>query len=273
MTVNVAGRRGRASRKTETAAEPPIAIGEIEQTVFLCPGCSRPLAFGVRRCPGCGTHLVMRVELKRASAFVVMGLLAGFAVGGGLTAASFALDRPAREAEIAAAAAAAALAAAEAAEPDPVATSKPLETPATGSSGSGATGGVPAITRSALGQAVTVDGRLASSAAALVAASGAGNFDTIEVAAILRSLSADAVFGLQLTSHIGAWSGGAEVGAALTSFYTAIQDTAAEGLTASIRNEAAYRAASTKMIQLLGGLAPLDESLRAAAAEAGVTVP
>jgi hypothetical protein len=271
MTVNVAGRRGRASRSPDANAETPLSIGELEQTVFLCPGCSRPLAFGVRRCPGCGTHLVMRVELKRASAFVVMGLLAGFAVGGALTAATFALDRPGREAKIAADAAAAALAAADT-DTRPVATAQPIATPAS-EPGSGTTTGVPAITRSAIGQAVTVDGRLTASATALAAAAAARSFDTIEVAAILRSLSADAVFGLQLTSHIGAWKGGTEVSGALTSFYTSVQDTAAEGLTASIRNEAAYRAASTKMLQLLAGLEAIDGSLRTVAGEAGVSVP
>ena len=273
MTVNVAGRRGRASRSPDAAAEAPLSIGELEQTVFLCPGCSRPLAFGVRRCPGCGTHLVMRVELKRASAFVVMGLLAGVAVGGALTAASFALDRPGRDARIAADAAAAALAAAAAeTDTDPVATARPLATPAT-DPGTGTTTGIPAITRSAIGQALTVDGRLAASATALAAAAGARTFDTVEVAAILRSLSGDAVFGLQLTPHIGAWKGGAEVSGALTTFYTSVQDTAAEGLTASIRNEAAYRAASTKMLQLLAGLGALDGSLRSAAGGAGVSLP
>jgi hypothetical protein len=274
MTVNVAGRRARAPRKAEAGSEAPIAIGEFEQTVFSCPACNRPLALGVGRCPGCGTRFLMRVELRRASILIGLGLLVGLTVGGGLTAASLALDRPAREAEIAAAAAAAALAGVGT-DTDRVATSRPIATPGTGGSsgsGSGATSGIPAITRSALGQAAAVDGRLASSAIVLAAATSAADFDAIEVSAILRSLSADAVFALKLTPHIASWSGGQQVSDRLAAFYTEVQRTAAEGLTASIRNEAAYRLAATTMLGVLGGLAELDADVRAAAARAGVTI-
>jgi hypothetical protein len=275
MTVNVARRRGRAHGSAESGAEAPITIGELEQTVFPCPSCNRPLAIGANKCPGCGTRLLMGVQAKRASVFVGVGLLVGLMVGGGVTTVSSALNRPARDAEIAAAAAAAALAAA--ADTKPVATSQPIATAGTGTSsgtgGTGTTGGVPAITRSAIGQAAAVDSRLSASAAALATATSAASFDTVEVSAILRSMSGDAVFGLQLTTHIGAWSGGEQVGDDLTAMYTAIQQTAAEGLTASIRNEPAYRAAATKMLKVLTGLETVDAGVRAAAAEAGVTLP
>jgi hypothetical protein len=86
-------------------------------------------------------------------------------------------------------------------------------------------------------------------------------------------MSADAVYGLQLTAHIGAWSGGATLSDELAAFYTAIKDTAAEGLTASIRNEAAYEAASVGMLVLLGSLSDLDAGVLAAARAAGVDLP
>ncbi|HET9457274.1 MAG TPA: zinc ribbon domain-containing protein [Candidatus Limnocylindrales bacterium] len=279
MTVNVARRRAaqiataRAAQIATSSADAPTAIGEFEPTTFACPACRRPLALAARRCPGCGTRFLMRVELRRASVFIGVGLLVGLMVGGGLTAVSSAIDRPARDARIAAEAAVAAVAAAGTAA-DPVASVRPVATQGTGgSSGVGGTAGVPALTRSAIGQALAVDTRLASSATALAGAAGARTFDTVEVAAILRTLSGDAVFGLQLTSHIGAWKGGTEVSGTLGAFYTAVRDVAAEGLTASIRNEAAYRAASTRMLQLLADLEGLDGSLRTVAAEAGVSLP
>jgi hypothetical protein len=270
MTVNVARRRAAQIAKSSTDA--PTVIGEFEPTTFACPACKRPLALGARRCPGCGTRFLMRVELRRASVFVGVGLLVGLMVGGGLTAVSSAIDRPARDARIAAEAAAAALAAAGTAA-GPVATARPIATQGTGgSSGGGGTAGVPALTRSAIGQAAAVDGRMAASATALATAAGAAHFDTVEVAAILRSLSAEAVAGLQLSTHIGAWSGGQAASTQLTAFYGDIQRTAAEGLSASIRNEAAYRAAATAMLELLAGLDAADAALRSAAAAGGVTL-
>lgn len=269
MTVNVARPRGRARPAAAPTAEATsIAIGEIQQTVFSCPSCNRPLAIGSGRCPGCGSRLLMGVEARRASVFVALGLLVGLGFGVGGTSIALSIGREAREAQIAAAAALAAA-------PDgPVATSRPAATAAAGptaggGAGTGATaagaGGVPAIARSAIGQAVALDERLATSATALAAAVGAQSFDPVEVAAILRSLSGDAVFGLQLVNHIGSWDGGVQLDADLTGFYTAIQQTAAEGMSASIRNEAAYRAAADRMLGVLAGLEALDADLRAAA--------
>ena len=45
------------------ASSESLAIGEIDQTVFDCPRCSRPLAVGTRRCPGCRTRLMAGVPL------------------------------------------------------------------------------------------------------------------------------------------------------------------------------------------------------------------
>ena len=60
--------------------------------------------------------------------------------------------------------------------------------------------------------------------------------------------------------------------ALMMSFYLAVQATAAEGLSASIRNDTAYRAAAEKMIALLGGLDAVDAQLRDVAGGAGVSL-
>ena len=104
-----------------------LSIGEIEQTVFSCPSCQRPLAMGARKCPGCKTHLVAGVGLTNASGFVALGLAVGLAIAGVAAGMGALSDNLARDAEVNARVAAA-LAAAEAAHPVPFATTGPLAT-------------------------------------------------------------------------------------------------------------------------------------------------
>ena len=101
----------------------------------------------------------------------------------------------------------------------------------------------------------------------------ARTFDTYTVFQVLRSVSADAVAGRPLADHIGDWAGGAELADGLTAYYGEVQDAAAAGLDASIRNQAAYKAAAKDMLTLLGGLPALDAQLHDVAAGAGVTFP
>ena len=277
MTVEVARRRTRkpktASPATPVVASQSISIGEIEQTIFSCPKCQRPLAIGVRHCPGCGTHLVNGVQLGKASLFVTFGLIVGLAVGGAAGGMALLGNSATRDAEIQAAVAAA-LAAADV-QPAPVAsaallaTSRPLATAKPG----GGTAGIPSLARAALVQSSSVNAQMAAAIPVLQSALAARDFDTYTVFQVLRSVSGDATTGRQLAAHIGSWSGGAELETTLTAFYKQIQDTAGEGLDASIRNKAAYKAAAAAMVQLLGGLTALDGQVRAVATDAGVTIP
>jgi hypothetical protein len=265
MTVEVARRR---TRKPKVASAPEsLAIGEIDQTVFACPACARPLAVGARHCPGCGTRLILGVQAQRASLFVGIGLVGGIVLSGLLGAMVSALDSARRDADAAAAAALAAANALPSLSPTAAPSASPSPSIATGS-----TSTVPAISRSALGQAAALHERLATSASGLATALDQETFDTLAVSQILRATSADAVVGLQLTPHIGAWTGGATLSGDLRSFYLAIQETAAAGLSASIRNETAYRAAADRMTELLAGLDAVDAQLRDVAGRAGVTL-
>ena len=269
MTVNVARRR---SKDRLTMAESTMAIGEIGQTIFGCPACSRPLAVGVRRCPGCSTHLLMGVQAGRASMFVTVGLILGVAFGGGMAAVLSAIRLPAHDAQVADAATAAALA--RAVQVQPVAPAPAIASPAAGgSTGTGASLAIPAISASALGQALVLDNRLADSAGALQAALTATTFDAFEVSQILRDASADSVIGIQLTQNLKSWSGGTVIGDQLSTFYATVQSTAAEGLGASIRNEAAYRRAAAAMVELLAGLKPIDGQARDLATSSGISLP
>jgi hypothetical protein len=257
MTVEASPRRSRRPKPTPEQ----LAIGEINQTVFTCPQCTRPLMMGSKRCPGCGTRLIIGVQASRAGILLAVGLFAGLLLGAVLsTTASVvfgvigdtveAVTNPSVK---------------PSAAPTPSA-SAPAESP-----GSSTTSTVPALSRSALVQAVSVDGRLAASSNALARAIKAKSLDTFGVSQILRSMSSDAVIGLQLASHIGSWSGGKQLSSEMSSFYAAIQETAASGLSATIRNDKAYRNAGARMVALLGGLAALDVRIQDVAIGAGIT--
>ena len=277
MTVEAARRRTRkpktASHSTPIGASESMSIGEIEQTIFSCPKCQRPLALGARHCPGCRTHLVNGVQLGKASVFVTFGLIIGLAVGGAAGGMALLGNNASRDAQIAAAVSAA-LAAAEV-QPAPVPTTAPLATsrPLATAKPAGGTAGIPGLARAALVQASSVNAQMAAAIPVLQSALAARDFDTYTVFQVLRSVSGDATTGRQLAAHIGSWSGGAELETTLTTYYKQVQDTAGEGLDASIRNKAAYKAAASAMVQLLGGLTALDAQVRSVAGEAGITIP
>jgi hypothetical protein len=278
MTVDVARRRSKGRITPGAEQGSGMAIGEIGQTIFSCPACGRPLAIGVRKCSGCSTRLLMGVQLGRAGTFVTIGLILGVAFGGGLAAILSASRLPAHDAQVAEAAAAAALArAAEIrAAAAPVAIASPA-IPRTGgsggSTGAGASVTIPAISSSALSQALVLDVRLSQSTADLEAAAAAPKVDVLVVAQLLRKASADSVIGLQLAQNLRVWSGGSAVADRLTTFYTELRTTADEGLGASIRDQAAYREAAHAVVKLLGGLDAVDGQARNLAASAGIGQP
>jgi hypothetical protein len=280
MTVDVARRRTRRTTKVAPTAAPAspmiaesISIGEIEPTLFSCPNCQRPLAIGAHRCPGCRTHLVNGVQVGKASVFVIAGLTLGLALGGvvaGVSAMSASASRDAEIAErVAAALAAANVKPVPLATAHAIATSAPLATAKPG----GGAAGIPSLARSALTRAAAVNASLASAVPVLQSALVAKEFDTYTVFQVLRSVSGDAVTGRQLIAPIAGWSGGKEVAENLAAYYTQLQQAAGDGLSASIRNTAAYKAAAKDMLELLTGLTALDAQMRSVAADGGFTIP
>jgi hypothetical protein len=273
MTVNAARRPRRRA-----AAPPPepivvpaesIAIGEIDQTVFDCPTCARPLAMGTRRCPGCKTRLIIGVPMSKASVIATGGLVVGLLVGGATGAVFGLVSRPV--VVIPAPAAVPSAAPVGGSSGGTVATPAPIPSAPVGNGGW--TGGMPAIARSALTQAVTVNDHFAAASSSLAAALAAPSFDASDVAQILRAISAESVYGEQLAAKVSSWSDSAALGQRLNGLYGAIHDTAGEGLLASVRNEAAYRQSAKTMITLLAGLRAVDAELRALAEANGVTLP
>lgn len=259
MTVEAAPGRARKPRRVNQKQTPEdLAIGEFEPTVFACPSCSRPLPLGARHCPACGTHLVLGVQAKRASVFVGAGLVAGLLLGGGGVAGASILNGMAGT------------------SPAPGASGTASAEPTTASSSARptvrptATPGVAPITRSALAGVAAIDVKLKTASGVLSAALAARRFDATAISASFRGISADYVFGLQLVPYLRGWPSGDAVATELNAFYGDLRVIAAEGLSASIRNEAAYRLAATKMIDRLAAVDAIDLAIRAAAADAGV---
>lgn len=248
-----------------------LAIGEIDQTLFDCPACRRPLALGARRCPGCGTRLVRSVMLRKAALFVAVGLAIGGLAGlGGGIAIGSRLGAPGAAAGVLVAAsqgpaastpASTATAAAVSASAAPVATPSP------------AGGSMPSVVRGALVQALALDDRLGAAEAELRAAVAARTFDASGVAAILRTVSAESLFGEQLAPAVSAWPEGGDLGVSLATFYGTVHDTAVTALDNSVQNGAAYKAAARSMAALLAARAALDDAIRSAAAASGVSLP
>jgi hypothetical protein len=276
MTVNAVRRprrRAAASPGRDAAHGPAetLAIGEIDQTVFDCPSCSRPLALGAHRCPGCGTRLLIGVPLRKASILTAAGLAAGLIAG---AAGGVAITVPRATAATVGGggggpASSAATAAGGTSAPSSTAPGPSLEPTPTPPA---ATDSMPSLARSALGQAITVDERMVAAGDSLRTILAASPFSASDVAQILRTISADAVYGEQLADRVTGWPGSVDVGADLGTLYGSLHDSAATALIASVRNESGYREAARSMVGLLAGIRLIDDRARALAAEHGVVL-
>jgi hypothetical protein len=221
---------------------------------------------GVRRCPGCRTRLLNSVTLGKASTFIALGLAVGL-VAGGFGGLLIGLAQTAAAAPAGAAGASSALIIGATGSKAP-ATTAPAVTSPPATTGTG----VPPVARAALGQVVGLNARLVTAQAALRDALSTRMFDASDVAATLRTVSADSLFGSQLATHVSSWSA-SPIGPELAAFYAEIHDTASAGLVASVQNQGAYRTAATAMVKLLDGVDAVDASARSTAASAGIDLP
>ncbi len=270
MTVNAVRRsRRRTAPPTQESvaggAPESLAIGELDQTVFDCPKCSRPLAVGTRRCPGCRTRLIIGVPMSKASLLASGGLAFGLLLGGlGGTVFGLTHALPADAAPIAGASAAPIVGTGTSGHPRPL---------PSGVYGSGGSGSIPSITGSALVQAATVNARLRNASRVLSAALARSTFNSTAVAATLRAISADTVYAGQLADKIAAWPGSAGLGNDLAMVYDSIHDTAAESLVDSVTNTASYRQSAKAMVRLLASLSAVDAQIQDVAVANGVVIP
>jgi len=257
-----------------------LAIGEIDQTLFDCPDCGRPLALGARRCPGCGSFLVRSVLLRKAALFVATGFLlgglagagGGFALGGALAGAGGVAAGAGPTSSAAPSVSPAASTGATGPTPTAPAASTAPATPAP-SSGSASAGTLPFAVRSAFTQLLAVDAKFADAEADLRAALAAPTFDANAVATTLRAVSAQTLFASQVAAQVAAWPGAGELGTTVVDYYANLHDAAATALDNSVRNAKAYQSAARAIAGLLGDRAEIDTAIRAAADAAGDPLP
>lgn len=232
-----------------------LAIGEIDREIFNCPICSRPLARGAARCPGCRTRLVMGVPMRRVSLFVALGTTGAVAIA--LTAITFLSVLQAFASR------------GTTAGPDPTAVSATQRPGATGLPRSV----VPVVVRSSLDQAAGINQRLAGAGAQLRAALGRRDLDSIAVAGLLRDLAADATHGADLIGRLRTWSDADVVASDLEAFYRDIRAVARAGLAASHTNDGAYRSAAQRMIAVLRRTGGVNLGIREFAETYAIDLP
>ncbi len=236
---------------------PSFGIGDTDAHVFNCPVCARPLPDGTLRCPGCSTHLVFGVTLKRAGGLLAFGVALGVLVGGlamsvaiGLKLPSFAATgtvTPASSANTGT---------------SPNTSVTPGTTPATAGSKE---------SLAAMRQMALLDQRMATDGVALQAAVTANR--PVSIAQALRALGTDADVGAKYIESLRKWPDAVGLSASRDSFYSAVTSTSRAGLTKSITNKKAYKSSGKSMLTVLRRIPKLDAAARKLAVGAGVELP
>jgi hypothetical protein len=257
MTINAL--RGR-SNTGDTRPETP-AIGEDDANIVDCPACKRPLDAASRRCPGCGTLLIAGVQASKGFLFSAFGAAIGLMVGASVMGVATLGARP------------------EVTSPStpiasnpPVATTAPMATVAPGGGGTGSPL-VPVAATAALKGTAAVNARIASTAAPLSAALATPDFDSQGVAQILRRLNVEAGAAQALLPALNSWDTASAIHGQLRDFYESLRATANLALSASIRNDEAYKAAARDVLQQLATLPSITSASRDLAQTAGVELP
>jgi hypothetical protein len=249
--------RGGPAEPGEPTADDPLVFGEHETAVFPCPACGRTIPSGSGRCTGCGTRLLMDVALRRASAFLAAGLLAGLVAGGGLVGLAWASQpRPS---------------AAATAPGQPGAAVVPKVAAPNG--GPVIAADIPVAAASALRGTTQINARLATAATPLAEALRGSSFSVNDIAKVLRRMSADVRAGAGIVPALGSWDAATAHREALAAFYGRLSDAIGDGLGASIRSAGSYRSAGREVLKLLAELPALDAQGRGLAAGTEIGLP
>jgi len=95
----------------------------------------------------------------------------------------------------------------------------------------------------------------------------------VDIALTLRGISSDALLGTDLANRMIGWTEASALRADLTAFYATVEDSAHDGLAASITNRPAYQTAAARMLVVLGGIAAVDAETQRFAASVGLDLP
>jgi hypothetical protein len=195
-----------------------------------------------------GQRLVLDVPAAKAARLVGVGLLAGFMVGGILVGLT--LPRTAA----------------------PASTGTDQSANGNGN-GTGASVVAPVPALAALRGTSALNGRIAARADDLAAAVDAKRFDAGDVVPVLRRLSQDTRAGSGMVRSFAGWPEAGNHQAALATFYDTLSGQIDDILAISVRDGAAYKAATKQILKTLGSIATLDDEARVLAAQAGTDLP
>ena len=258
MAIDVLRGAARGLRSRRMNALETFAIGEPDANLFGCPKCSRPLAVGNRRCPGCGVRLVQGVPFGKALGFVVVGMLAGVLAGGSI--ATGILMNGVLPVARAGSGAVTAPSAAPTASPVPVASPPPVVVaPA-----------IPPSAVGALGQTAILNARIATNATALSRILANRSSTSGAIARGMRAIAADTTQGVDLAGRLVPWADAGPVATSLRDLYDEVTMTARDGLRAPLADKAAYRTAGWAVLNALKAMDGVDAQARALATSVGV---
>jgi hypothetical protein len=247
-----------ALTRRQKAPMPSYGIGDADAHVFNCPVCARPLPDGTFKCPGCSTHLVFGVTLKRAGGLLSFGLVVGILFGGLAMSVAIGLGLPSTSAAGNGTTGITNPGTGPAPTPDPVTGIVPDVA-------------VPKAALSAMRQIALLDQRIAEDGAALKSAVKANR--TADIARLLRALGADAAVGAKYIAPLETWSAATAFATSREAFYASVGATSQAGLDKSISNKKAYKASGTAMLKVLKKVAALDTEGRALAVGLGTELP
>ncbi|HSS36180.1 MAG TPA: hypothetical protein VLR93_07885 [Patescibacteria group bacterium] len=264
MAINVLrGLRNRVAAPTVDSGDmsddmpPAVETGETQRGPrFACPTCGRPLSLTEITCPSCGLKVLAGVPLRHGAALMVAGVALGLVVGIGLAVVLAFTGQPAKTAVDV-----------------PVASGAPVD----GNGGSFdpglVSGPVPATAATALRLSVTIEDRLAASAASLRKQVKAKSFNSVAAATTIRAIAADAAWGSDNIDRLSGWPAAAPVRAQLDGFYEDLRKTARDALGVSIKDTAKYKAFSKRIIKILASIPTTRTAIEQLAAANQISIP
>lgn len=221
-----------------------------------CSNCGRPLSLTQVECPGCGSHVLAGVPLKRGAGLILAGSLGGLLVGSALAVVIALTGRPGTPADA-----------------GPVASVAPGIVVDPSASPGLVSGPVSQATAAALKLTVEIEDRLAASSAQLRTQLKAKSFNAIKAATTIRTIAADAALGSDQVDRLSGWAAAAPLRAQLTEFYLSVRQTARDALNVSLGNSAKYKASTKRMVKLLGSIQATRTAIEALAAANRITIP
>ena len=238
----------------EAIPPPPAAEAAPRGPRVSCPTCGRSLSLLQTTCHGCGLRVIGGVPIQRGALLVVAGSALGVIAGLSL---AFVLAFAGRPAQASTDVPAASVAPSGGTTGDPSLVSGP----------------VPSTAATALRLSVTIEDRLAASAAKLRNLVKLKSMSASSAATTIRAIAADATWGSDVVDRLDGWPAAAPLRAQLDAFYTSVRQTARDALGVSLKDNAKYKLSAKRMIKLLGSIPTTRAAMEALAAANHLTIP